>query len=161
MFTESIAPNDGDLSGSKINQPYINWLLKFKTFFKNKSVVDIGSGDGRHLDIFLQLEATCVIGIDIYTEFSENHKNRITKIDNEKMLYLVGDFREMPFENNIIDISWCSVLNLRKPSISARQLAKLTKQTAFVEIIDNSFAGKFYLYLNMLRPTLKLHSAGL
>lgn len=164
VYREYWKSTNGELSGSKISQPYINWLLKFKTFFKNKSVVDVGSGDGRHLDIFLQLEATCVIGIDIYTEFSENHKNRITKIDNEKMLYLVGDFREMPFENNMIDISWCSgVLNLlENPQLAAQQLAKLTKQTAFVEIIDNSFAGKFYLCLNMLRPTFrKLHSAGL
>ena len=149
------------LSSFENNSTYSNFLQNLRHIIKDSHVLDIGAGDGRHLNLFFELGAEKTVGLDPSPVGLINHHRSVKKKSKDAFLYVIGDLFDTPIRQGYFDVTWCSgVINmLDQPSEALDKIATITKSHVFIEVIDERFLGSIYLTLNLIRPLcIKLHS---
>lgn len=87
--------------GGEIFLEHINRYIFASQFSKNKVVLDIACGSGYGSDLLLKSGAKQVFGVDISKEAVGYC---IEKYSHKNLSFLVGDVRNVPIENNKIDL---------------------------------------------------------
>ena len=69
---------------------------------KDKSIIDLGCGDGRHARLIKEMGATHVTGVDVSEKMIELAKEKTE--NNPDVTFFVADGRNLPLENESTDI---------------------------------------------------------
>jgi len=69
---------------------------------KDKKIVDLGCGDGRHARLIKEMGATHVTGVDVNESMIELAKEK--SVEHPDLTFLVTDGRNIPVEDNSMDI---------------------------------------------------------
>jgi len=69
---------------------------------KDKAVLDLGCGDGRHARLIKEMGASHVVGVDVNERMVELAKSKTGESDG--VSFAVADGRDIPVEDNSTDI---------------------------------------------------------
>jgi len=69
---------------------------------KDKEIVDLGCGDGRHARLIKEMGAAHVVGVDVNEKMIELAKEK--SIENPDVTFFVADGRNLPVEDSSADI---------------------------------------------------------
>lgn len=110
-------------------------LLEFvqRVGIEEKNILDLGCGDGRYAEKFLEMGARSARGIDISPAMIELAKSRSTSAD-----FVVGDCRELPYDNESFDFIFSNFVLQHCQDLTAvfAEISRTLKQ-------GGSFIGSF------------------
>lgn len=120
-----------------LNQSQLN-----PTDFKNKLILEVGSGNGRFTELFLKYGAK-VIAIDYSTAIDANLKNHMKNYQQGNFLPLQADLFELPLSSGSFDMVFCyGVIQHTGDNLRAlKSIAKYVNKDGklFVDIYAISF----------------------
>jgi len=97
----------GEYLGFKTGHPFIllskrNRAASSYGVSKDKAVLDLGCGDGRHARLIKEMGASHVVGVDVNERMVELAKSKTGESDG--VSFAVADGRDIPVEDNSTDI---------------------------------------------------------
>jgi len=130
--------------------------------FKNKTILEVGAGNGRFTEIFLKYGAR-VISVDFSSAIDANKKNHIQYINDGQFLPLQGDLFNLPLRESSFDMVFCyGVIQHTGNNIKAiAELSKYPKKSGnlFLDIYSNSIRH-FNPLIYLIRPFFSLLKIG-
>ncbi len=110
--------------------------------FKNKSVLDLGCGNGRYLELLQQITSYCV-GVDQSYQQLQQCQN--------KLPFIVSDGAHLPFQNHVFDYVfsswvWGTVLDEQKRDLIFKEAQRVMKPNGSIILIENDINSEFEYY---------------
>ncbi len=122
-----------------------------KVFFKNKRVLEVGSGNGRFTEILLSLGAS-VVTVDYTSAIDANLKNNISK---GNVIFLQADLFQLPIKKNSFDIVICYgvIQHTGNNEKAINELMKYNNEEGIISIDTYSNELKYYNpFIYLIRP---------
>lgn len=118
---------------------------------KNKKVLDLGCGNGRWAEHFLDFEPESVVGVDISEEMIKKANDRKKQHDSGNLEFVRGDQNDIPLADNSTDVifsrfSLCYAKDIEQTITDIKRVLKsggeLYVVTSFASIQDDSLAAE-------------------
>jgi len=74
--------------------------------FKNKTILEVGAGNGRFTELFLKYGAR-VIAVDFSSAIDANQRNHKKYVEEGRLFLVQGDIFNLPLKENSFDIVFC------------------------------------------------------
>ena len=105
--------------------------------YKNKTVLDLGTGLGSIRELSDLSEDTTLVGLSDKYSFVESQK----QIVKSKFLYVVGEYKNLPFKNNCFDIEVSLFANITRENIrkNTREIYRTLRKDGFIRIISTYY----------------------
>ncbi len=125
-----------------------------KSFFKNKTILEIGAGNGRFTELLLKWGAK-VIAVDFSSAINANFQNHKKYIDDGSLICIRGDVFDLPILDESFDIVFCYgvIQHTGDNAKCINQLAKFVKPggNLLIDIYSNSLKH-FNPWIYLIRP---------
>jgi len=142
---------------TEINEvQFLNWtkIIKDKSFWKNKSILDAGCGIGRNTFWPIKYGAQSALAFDMDERTLKAAKNNLKEFKNVKVQNF--SIYEIPYENEFdISFSIGVVHHLEFPKKAINQLTKATKSGGQILVWLYGHEN-MELYVNFLNPIRKI-----
>ena len=105
--------------------------------YKNKIVLDLGTGLGSIKELSDLCENTTLVGLSDKHSFIESQKQMV----KSKFLYVVGEYKYLPFKNNCLDIEVSLFANFTRSNIrkNTREIYRTLRNDGDIRIISTYY----------------------
>ena len=105
--------------------------------YKNKIVLDLGTGLGSIKELSDLCENTTLVGLSDKHSFIESQKQMV----KSKFLYVVGEYKYLPFKNNCFDIEVSLFANFTRDNIrkNTREIYRTLRHDGDIRIISTYY----------------------
>ena len=105
--------------------------------YKNKIVLDLGTGLGSIRELSDLCEDTTLVGLSDKYSFVESQKQMV----KSKFLYVVGEYKNLPFKNNCFDIEVSLFANFTRNNIrkNTREIYRTLRNDGDIRIISTYY----------------------
>ena len=105
--------------------------------YKNKIVLDLGTGLGSIKELSDLCENTILVGLSDKHSFIESQKQMV----KSKFLYVVGEYKSLPFKNNCFDIEVSIFANFTRENIrkNTREIYRTLRKDGAIRIISTYY----------------------
>ena len=105
--------------------------------YKNKIVLDLGTGLGSIRELSDLCKDTTLVGLSEKYSFVESQKQMV----KSKFLYVVGEYKNLPFKNNCFDIEVSLFANFTKDNIrkNTREIYRTLRKGGDIRIISTYY----------------------
>ncbi|MFZ5942982.1 MAG: class I SAM-dependent methyltransferase [Bacillota bacterium] len=123
-----------EITWDDLSEEIFNCLVNETQGFKEKTIIEAGSGTGR-ISLRMASEGASVILVDYSEKALINAKDLFSKI-NEKGQFVLADIMKMPFDDETADITWnAGVLehfNFSEQVKSLEEMKRVTRKDGLV-----------------------------
>ena len=105
--------------------------------YNNKTVLDLGTGLGSIKELSDLCENAILVGLSDKHSFIEAQKQMV----KSKFLYVVGEYKNLPFKNNCFDIEVSLFANFTKDNIrkNTREIYRTLRKDGDIRIISTYY----------------------
>lgn len=126
-------------------------IYKFMEDIERGSVLEVGCGGGHH-SVNLAKRGFEITAIDISLNGLRAAKN-LAEHEDQNILFLCGDIKRLPFEDNAFDICFCSLILHHFTALNniIKELSRVTKKY-FVAFEVNALDPISFVRFNIINP---------
>lgn len=119
--------------------------------YRNKIVLDLGTGLGSIKELSNLCEDTTLVGLSDKHSFIQSQKQMVPS----KFLYVVGEYKRLPFKNNCFDIEVSLFANITKDNIrkNTKEIYRTLRKDGDIRIISTYYykMDNISIYQNNIR----------
>lgn len=129
-------------------------LQQFTSDIADKTLLDAGCGDGRHLASWQRMEASAVICLDVSQGIFLARRRQIALGSDTPSLFILGSLLSIPLRDKSVQTLWSSgtLILIDDQRTAMIEMARTTRSAVLLGVTSNNALGTIYQRLNIIRP---------